>query len=78
MYITCDSQVSCWLPIVVEPTEAQSPFKATQSDLSSVVEPEARNNMNLATSLEPERAENENEICFINYGKEYQGLLTYT
>ncbi len=49
------------LPIVVEPVEAK-----ITNDLSIVVQPtEAQNN----------NAKNKNQIWFIKYGKEYQGLI---
>ena len=53
------------------PIEAQS-----NNDLLIVVEPtEARNNDNLPVSIEPNQAKNENQILFINYGNEHQGLV---
>ena len=64
------------LPIVVEPIEAQN-----KSDLPIVVEPiEAQNNIRLPIGVEhnfvvPNEAKNENQICFIKYGKELQGLV---
>ena len=54
------------LPIVVEPIEAK-----TIIDLPIVVEPtEAQSMIDM-----PNYAENENQICLINYGAEFQGLI---
>ena len=74
------------LPIVVEPIEAQNNI-----DLPIVVEPveaksipdlpiEAKSNTDLFIGVEhnsvvPNEANNENQIWFINYGKELQGLV---
>ena len=64
------------LPIEVQnindlPIEAQN-----NNDLPIVVEPtEARNNDNLPVPIEPNEAKNENQIFFINYGNECQGLV---
>ena len=53
------------------PIEAQS-----NNDLLIVVEPtEVQNNDNLPVSIEPNQAKNENQILFINYGNEHQGLV---
>ena len=59
------------LPIVVEPVEAQN-----KVDLPIVVElVEAQNNDNLPISVEPSEVENENQVWFIKYRKELQGLV---
>ena len=74
------------LPIVVEPIEAQNNI-----DLPIVVEPveaksiadlpiEAKSNTDLSIGVEhnsvvPNETNNENQIWFINYGKELQGLV---
>ena len=59
------------LPIVVEPVEAQNKI-----DLPIVVEPsEARNNDNLPVPIEPNEEKNENQILYIKYGDECQGLV---
>jgi hypothetical protein len=64
------------LPIVVEPVEAQiitekSPMKVTDIDLPIVVEPvEAK----IITDIHDD-TENENQICLINYGAEFQGFV---
>ena len=72
------------LPIVVEPIEAKTidlPIKAKTIDLPIVVEPiEAKSNTDLSIGVEhnsvvPNEAKNENQIWFINYGKELQGLV---
>ena len=53
------------------PIEAQN-----NNDLPIVVEPtEARNNDNLPVPIEPNEAKNENQIFFINYSNECQGLV---
>ena len=54
-------------PIVVEPIEAK-----TVIDLPIVAQPiiEAKSVINM-----PDEAENENRICIINYGAEFQGLV---
>ena len=46
------------------------------NNLSIVVEPiEAQNNIDLPIVLEEQIGKNENQICFITYGKELQGLV---
>ena len=58
-------------PIVVEPVEAQ-----TIIDPPIVVEPvEAQSIPNVDISAKANGKTNENQIWFINYGKEYQGLV---
>jgi hypothetical protein len=48
----------------------------TTSDLPIVAEPiEAQSNDNLPISVEPNEAEMENQLWFIKYGKELQGLV---
>ena len=77
------------LPIVVEPVEAKTidlpivvePIEAKNIDLPIVVEPiEAKSNTDLSIEVEHDfvvsnEANNENQIWFINYGKELQGLI---
>ena len=65
------------LPIVVEPIEAEN-----KSKLPIVVEPiVAKSNTDLSIEVEHDfvvsnyEANNENQIWFINYGKELQGLI---
>ena len=66
------------LPIVVEPIEAQNNIR-----LPIVVNPvEAKSNIDLSIGVDPACIEhnsvvtkNKNQICFINYGKELQGLV---
>ena len=64
------------LPIVAQnnndlPIEAQN-----NNDLPIVVEPsEARNNDNLPVPIEPNKEKNENQILYIKYGDECQGLV---
>ena len=77
-----EAQNNIDLPIVVEPIEAKD------IDLPIVVEPiEAQNNLIVAKSntdlsvgvehisVVPNEAKNENQIWFINYGKDLQGLV---
>jgi hypothetical protein len=48
----------------------------TTSDLPIVAEPiEAQSIDNLPNSVEPNEAEMENQLWFIKYGKELQGLV---
>ncbi len=58
-------------PIVVEPVEAQTiidlPIEA-QTNIDPPIEEQSITDM-------PDDAENENQICLINYGAEFQGLV---
>ena len=77
------------LPVVVEPIEAQNktdltivvePIEAqNNSDLPVVVESiEAQNKTDLPIVVEPIEAQNdrnENQIWFMNYGEDRQGLI---
>ena len=71
-----EAQNNVELPIVVEPIEAQNNIK-----LPIVVAPiEAKSITDLSIGIEhnsvvPNEANNENQIWFINYGKELQGLV---
>ena len=63
------------LPIVVEPIEAQNNIRLP---IDIVVKPvEAKSNIDLSIGVEHNSVvtKNENQICFINYGKELQGLV---
>jgi hypothetical protein len=81
-----EAQNNIDLPIVVEPIEAQNnielpivvePFEAKSITHLPIV---AKSNTDLAIELEhnsvvPNEANNENQIWFINYGNELQGLV---
>ena len=72
------------LPIAVEPVEAQNnielpigvePIEAQNIELPIGVEPIEAQNIIEQPIIEIHEAENENQIWFINYGKECQGLI---
>ncbi len=71
------------LPIGVEPIEAQNielpigvePIEAQNIELPIGVEPIEAQNIIEQPIIEVHEAENENQIWFINYGKECQGLI---
>jgi hypothetical protein len=66
------------LPVEVAQNINNLPVEVAQdtNNLSIVVEPiEAQNNIDLSIVLEEQIGKNENQIWFITYGKELQGLV---